>query len=191
MKTRWMALALFCSACPGSDDTPATQTTAATDPGGVTGDGDVAADTTGGGGCLDSYELHATPQTALPLNLDTSDTAMIVLGDGFVAAPVEIGADELRVCATSPSDYFTITLQCPSFVAVEVRRLGGGAAPDLDLYGDKGLLRALQGTWHGFFLKPYEALLQPGDYMIGVTQAGFEVQDYTLTVAVLPRTGCL
>lgn len=157
-----------------------------------------AADSSGGApdsACGDDYHGNQIHDTALDLALDTTNTAVIILGDGLAAEPPETGNDELSVCSEAPSDFFAFTTQCPGYLAIEARELASGV-PELLLYdgsiaqGGPPLEQAL-GTWHGFFLKPIQRRLDEGSYVIEVRlRSGLDLQRYSLTVAWLPESPC-
>jgi hypothetical protein len=147
-----------------------------------------------GSACIDDYHGNQSHEAALDLVLDTTDTAVVVLGDGLAADPPEVGDDELAVCDAAPSDFFTFTAQCPGYLSVEARDLAGGV-PELLLYdesiaqGDPPLEQAL-GDWYGFFLKPIQRRLDDDSYVIEVRHVGGASQRYSLAVAWLPETLC-
>lgn len=178
---------------PGSNDTTAGSTASTTS----SSDTPVA-DSSGGSldsACVDDYHGNQSHTAALDLALDTTDTAVIVLGHGSAANPPEAGSDELALCSAAPSDFFTFTAQCPGYLAVEARELDNGV-PELLLYdssiaqGGPPLEQAL-GTWEGFFLKPLQRGLDSGSYVVEVRLcSGLDLQRYSLTVAWLPETPC-
>lgn len=172
-----------------SSGTAAEATTLATD--------EPVADSSGGppnSACIDDYHGNQAHESALDLALDTTDTAVIVLGDGSVTKPAEVGDDELAVCSAAPSDFFTFTTQCPGYLSVEARELEGGV-PELLLYdesiaqGGQPLEQAL-GDWYGFFLKPIQRGLDDGSYFVQVRHGGGGSERYSLTVAWLPESPC-
>lgn len=174
---------------PGSSGTAAETATLATDT--------PAADSSGGpsdSACIDDYHGNQAHESALDLALDTTDTAVIVLGDGSATKPAEVGDDELAVCDSAPSDFFTFTAQCPGYLSVEARALEGGV-PELLLHdesiaqGSQPLEQAL-GDWNGFFLKPIQRELAGGAYFVEVRHGGGGPQRYSLTVAWLPDSPC-
>jgi hypothetical protein len=174
----------------GSDTTegPATSLT----------DGSVA-DSSGdpaGSACIDDYHGNQSHAAAVDLGLDTTDTAVVVLGDGLAASPPEAGSDELAVCNETPSDFFVFSTECAGYLAVEARELEDGGVPELLLHDDSvtpggpPLAQAL-GTWNGFFLKPIQRGLDSGSYVIEVRlRSGLDLQRYSLTVAWLPDSRC-
>lgn len=158
---------------------------------------DSAVDSTGAPldpACIDDYHGNQDPQAALDLVLETTDTAVIVLGDGLAADPPELGTDQLVVCEAAPSDFFVLEAQCPGFLGIEARTLGGGV-PELLLYegtilpGDQPVEQAV-GDWYGFFLKPLQWEVDPGSYVIEVRHSGGGSQPYSLAVALLPDSPC-
>lgn len=155
-----------------------------------------AAESSGGppdSACVDDYHGNQAHETALDLALVTTDTAIIALGDGLVAAPAEVGDDELAVCDAYPSDFFAFTAECPGYLSIEARTLEGGV-PELLLYdesitpGDPPLEQAL-GAWYDFFLKPIQRGLDDGSYVMEVRRGGGDSR-YSLTVTWLPESPC-
>jgi hypothetical protein len=144
--------------------------------------------------CIDDYHGNQLHQTALDLALDTTDTAFIVLGDGFVASPLELGSDELVVCDAAVSDFFVLQAQCPGYLAIEARKLEG-SVPDLYLYDDsfeqsgQPIAQAV-GDWSGFFLKPLQRQVDAGSHVIEVRHSGGGPERYSLTVILLPDSPC-
>ena len=125
-----LALSLMAAGC---DDSPASSA------GGVSGTdteasmttttttltaADGGADTSGGqvdttsapNECEDDYHGNNSALDLLDLGLDTTSTAVVVLGDGVVSSPVEQGGDELVVCG-GEGDYFSFDLACDSYLA--------------------------------------------------------------------------
>jgi hypothetical protein len=146
--------------------------------------------------CIDDYHGNQSHAAAVDLALDTTDNAVIVLGDGLALNPPEAGSDELVVCSETSSDFFVLSTECPGYLAVEARELEGGGVPDLLLHdgsiapGSPPLGQAL-GTWNGFFLKPLQRGLDSGSYVIEVRlRSGLDLQRYSLTVAWLPDSPC-
>lgn len=145
--------------------------------------------------CIDDYHGNQHRPAALELALDTSDTAVLVLGDGSAAIPPESGNDELVVCASHPSDFFVMQTQCPAHLAIEARALEG-KTPELLLYDgalplDAEPIAQVMGTWDDFFLKPLHRALDAGSYIIEVRHSGGVPQRYSLTVTVLPDSTCI
>lgn len=155
------------------------------------------ADSTAGGldpACIDDYHGNQAHAAALDLLLDTTDTAFIALGDGIAAEPPELGSDQLVVCNTAPSDFFTLTAECPGYLAIEARSLEGGVT-ELLLYDDSFAqsgepVDGALGDWSGFFLKPVQRQLGEGTHVIEVRHGGGAPQRYGLTVVWLPQTPC-
>ncbi len=190
----------------GCDDSPASSSgnASGTDTEASTTTSGGAADVTSGGGqvdttsspgneCEDDYHGNNSALDLLELGLDTTNTAVVVLGDGTVSSPVEQGADELVVCG-GEADYFRFTLSCDSYVSVEVRKLEGSEdPPELYLY-DLAAFDPMnpepsdssQGGFYGFFLRPVQQKLNAGSHAIRVRPFVQEKQAYTLTVTVLP-----
>lgn len=174
---------------PGNGDTTLNAATSSADA--------PVADSSGGrpdSACIDDYQGNLSHETALDLALDTTDTAVVALGDGFVSDLPEAGGDELAVCSEAPSDFFAFASECPGYLSLEARELEGGV-PELLLYdesiaqGSPPLEQAL-GDWYGFFLKPIQRRLDGGSYVIEVRHPGGDPQRYSLTVAWLPESPC-
>jgi hypothetical protein len=175
---------------PASSDTTAGTVTSLADAPVADSTGDSA-----DSGCIDDYHGNQSQAAALDLALDTTDNAVIVLGDGMASNLPELGGDELALCSAAPSDFFTFTAQCPGYLSVEARELDNGV-PELLFYdssiapGSPPLDQAL-GTWYGFFLKPIQRRLDSGSYVIEVRlRSGLDLQLYGLTVAWLPESPC-
>jgi hypothetical protein len=192
------ACLLVLASCHGDRDPSSSHGSTSTTTSASTSPVDVPeADSSGGppdSACVDDYHGNQAHETALDLVLDTTDTAIIVLGDGLVAAPAEVGGDELAVCSAYPSDFFAFTAQCPGYLSIEARMFEGDV-PELLLYdesitqGDPPLEQAL-GAWYDFFLKPIQRGLDDGTYVIEVRHSGAGPQRYSLTVTWLPETPC-
>ena len=181
---------------PTSSPTSSDTTTGAATP--LTDDAPVA-DSSGDpadSACNDDYHGNQSHAAAVDLALDTTDNAIIVLGDGLALEPPEAGSDELVVCGETPSDFFVVSAECPGYLVVEARELEDGGVPELLLYDDSvapgspPLGQAL-GTWEGFFLEPLLRGLDSGSYVIEVRlRSGLDLQRYSLTVAWLPDSPC-
>jgi hypothetical protein len=176
---------------PASSDTTAGAATSLTDGPIADSSGDPA-----NSACIDDYHGNQSHDAAVDLALDTTDTAVIVLGDGLGLNPPEAGSDELVVCSETSSDFFVLSTECPGYLAVEARELEDGGVPELLLHdgsvapGGPPLGQAL-GTWNGFFLKPLQRGLDSGSYIIEVRlRSGLDLQRYSLTVAWLPDSPC-
>lgn len=173
---------------PASTDTTTSTSTSLGDAPAAESSGDSP-----GSACVDDYHGNQGHETALDLALDTTDTAIIALGDGLVAAPAEVGDDALAVCDAYPSDFFALTAQCPGYLSIEARTLEG-RVPELLLYdesiaqGGTPLEQAL-GAWYDFFLKPIQRGLDDGTYVIEVRRGGGDSR-YSLTVTWLPESPC-
>lgn len=150
-------------------------------------------DSTGGApeaGCIDDYHGNQTSLTALPLGLDTTDDAVVSLGDGYAATPTELGSDALAVCASTPADFFVLQAECASYLSIEVRALEGDV-PELLLHDHAGqLVEQSFGDWYDFFLKPVHRHVEAGTHVIEVQHAGGGAQRYSLTVILLPGVTC-
>lgn len=195
----------------GCDDSPASSTSASgsgTDTGASTGGG--GGDTTGFVGsttasaneCEDDYHGNNSLTSILDLNMDTTTTTSIVLGDGVVSSGVEQGGDSLVVCPNE-GDYFSFDLACDSYVSVEVRRIDGGefeAPPELYLYevatidlSNPEPTDSSEGQFEkaDLFLRPVQQKLNAGEHVVRVRPFVEYKRAYSLTVTVLPtQTGC-
>lgn len=144
--------------------------------------------------CIDDYHGNQDAQTALELQLDTTTTTRIVLGDGTATTPSERGRDQLVVCDGATSDVFVLHTECPGYLGIELRRLEGDV-PDLYLYdappdslGPPS--EHTEGSWYGFFLEPIHRKVDPGPHVIEVRHSGGAPERYELAVSVLPRSPC-
>lgn len=137
--------------------------------------------------CVDDYHGNQDALAALDLGLDTSTSAVVVLGDGLIGSPAELGADQLIVCDASPSDFFTVEALLPGYLAVEARRLEGGV-PDLVLYAGGQPVEQINGDWYGFFLKPLQRKIDANTYVMEVRHPGGAPVRYSLAVMVLPTS---
>lgn len=181
----------------GSRGSPSTGTSETTTP--VTGSVDVddgaAPGSSGGAGlpaCGDDYDGNQSHQTALDLGLDTTDTAYVFIGDGLVGSGVELGSDRLVVCGEAPSDFFRFEALCPSYLAVEVRKLDETVPEVFVSREDTGeLVGEGVGDWNGFHLRPQQHRIDAGTHAIEVRHSSGSPQGYWLTAVVLPRGRCL
>lgn len=156
--------------------------------------------------CEDDYHGNNTPQTALDLELDTTNTATVTLGDEFVGGPPETGSDQLFVCDTQ-SDFFWFDADCASYVGIEVRRIDrpdpnnpgeviAGVGPaDLYLYDSSSIatfepIDFSEGVWLGFFLRPIHSKVDAGMHVIEVRPTEAGPMEYSLTVTVFPTNEC-
>lgn len=178
-------------------DTEASSTTTTTSGGDgadvSSGGGQVDTTSSPGNECEDDYHGNNSALDLLDLGLDTTSTAVVILGDGVASSSVEQGNDELVVCG-GEADYFEFTLSCDSYVSIEVRKLeGSDDPPELYLYdlssfnpSDPEPSDSSQGGFFDFFLRPIQQKLDAGSHAIRVRPFVQEKQAYTLTVTVLP-----
>lgn len=137
--------------------------------------------------CPDDYQGHEQAGSPLPVEVTRRP---VVLGDGTVASPAELGGDRLAVCASTPSDFFVLQAPCPGYLAVALLPVDG-SVPDLVLYDEAGLpLEEVLGWWDARFLKPLQRPAGAGDLVLEVRHSGDDAQAYDLTVFMLPDSTC-
>lgn len=177
----------------GTDTEASTTTTAGADGGADTSGGGQVDTTSAPNECEDDYHGNNSALDLLDLGLDTTSTAVVVLGDGVVSSPVEQGGDELVVCG-GEGDYFSFDLACDSYVSVEIRKLEGSQdPPELYLYDVASFdpsnpepTDSSEGGFAGFFLRPIQQKLSAGEYAIRVRPFVQDKRAYSLAVTVLP-----
>lgn len=183
--------ALLATACVDGDSTPSNDPTdgaTATGPGPANGTADGSTSSTPPPlDCPDDYPGHEHAGSPLPVEASRSP---VVLGDGTVVVPAELGGDHLAVCSAAPSDFFVLQAPCPGYLAVELRPIDG-PVPDLVLYDGTGQpLESILGAWDAGFLKPLQRHADAGDHVLEVRHSGNEAQAYGLTVFMLPDSTC-
>ena len=166
---------------------------------GETGDTDIAAtgedpsalDSTGTtvDPCTDDYDGNHDLASAHPLLLDTTENALVVLGDGILSgASVEQGQDLLVVCGGRP-DFFSFDAACPGYLIVDSHGAGGGDI-DLVVHADGGAIVEAIGTWRSFFLKAIVLPIDAGAHVLEIRDSGNGARSYAMSVRVLPIAPC-
>ena len=183
------------SGASGTDTGPPPSTTSSASSADTGGGSGADATTSSTNECEDDYHGNNAPFDMLDLDLDTTETVSIVLGDGVVGTSAEQGGDELVVCG-SESDFFTYELACDSYVSVEVRKLEGSEGPpELFLYDSSSYdanpmnpppIESSEGDFAAFFLRPIQQKLSAGPHAIEVRPVVAGKRAYTLTVTVFP-----